>query len=132
MKRGEKAIFTEDVSGNLDNFLESTLVKAIVDFGITYDEFAKRHSEYRLNEGWTSSSRITSDRNNLLKPLLIILQKAKTGRYDARGKKHPSLTYKTFETIFKNILQLNISNVAITFKDINNKTYVINNDVITY
>lgn len=121
MKRGDDYIFTEEDTrsdDNLppnDNILKDAVVRAFIENKITFKDFTERHRRYMIDSG-RPLSKIASSRNNLLKALLY--------------KK--KISYSMFETIFKNILKLNLSSFSITVRDDNNKIITFSADRITY
>ena len=124
MKSNGRLIFDESDIVDKRGTFDVMLIRIFIFFGITYEEFASKHRIFMIENGETSSQRVTSDRNNILK----LLNRMK----DVRFKEQTIISIKYFEKIVIGILKYNIGHIELVLKDIDNNKYVITEDRIAF
>jgi len=115
MRNGDDPVLTEKDSESAEDMLKAVVIRIFIDKKITHAEFSRRHREYMLSIG-ESTKNIASSRNNLVTAITT----------------RKTLTYRMFELILKNILQLNLGSFSMSFKDADNKPYIVSMDRMTY
>lgn len=131
----DQLIFTEDDLLGNHGTLDALLIRIFIDFGITLESFAKKHREYMIENNQLAAQKITSNKNNLLKPLNRIKSRRRTNGndYSYSGDKRGSIiTVRTFELIVMKILKLNITQLQMTVKNIDNQKFTATVDRLTF